>query len=200
MTPSAYKPKSVTEFIGGARRRAEQIQRIVEASKPGGDPIKILLLGNPGIGKTELANFFLTLLGCDKWHTTQVNGTQVKMELVEEIARSLQYKEMFGQYRVIRIEEVDKVPVVAQVRLLTLLDDMPPQTAMIATSNCRIEDLEERFQSRFIVMDVTPPSQDEIEALLTSLKVVPHTARQIATFACGNVRQALLDATSAMFA
>jgi len=44
------------------------------------------------------------------------NGTQLKIEAVEEVAKTLHYRELFGQYRVVRIDEVDKVPNVAQVR------------------------------------------------------------------------------------
>jgi len=198
--PSSYKPKTPDDFIGPARPVAVSLDRLLASVLPQGTPLKVLILGKPGIGKTELANYFMRRVNCDRWHTTLLNGTQVRIELVEELAASLHYRELFGQYRLIRIEEVDKVPVVAQVRLLTLLDELPNQTAVVCTSNCSINDLEERFQSRFVVFDLTPPSADEIELLLRKLspELVEHVIRQIATFACGNVRQALLDADNAL--
>jgi len=198
--PSSYKPKTPDDFIGPARPVAVSLDRLLASVLPQGTPLKVLILGKPGIGKTELANYFMRRVNCDRWHTTLLNGTQVRIELVEELAASLHYRELFGQYRLIRIEEVDKVPVVAQVRLLTLLDELPNQTAVVCTSNCSINDLEERFQSRFVVFDLTPPSADEIELLLRKLspELAEHVIRQIATFACGNVRQALLDADNAL--
>jgi replication-associated recombination protein RarA len=200
MLPSAYKPKTPADFIGPAQKVADLINKLLAATLSVGSPLKLLLLGCPGIGKTELANYFMARLCCDRWHTTVLNGTQVKIEAVEELAASLRYKELFGQYRLIRIEEVDKVPVVAQVRLLTLLDDLPNHAAVLCTSNCTVNDLEERFQSRFLLFDLAPPTGEQIEELLKKL-AAPLSAlviKQIATFACGNVRQALLDADSAL--
>lgn len=45
-----------------------------------------------------------------------------------------------------------------------------------------------------------PPTADEIEVLLRKLStdLPEHVIRQTATFACGNVRQALLDADNAL--
>jgi DNA polymerase III delta prime subunit len=198
---SAYKPKSPADFIGSARSISLKLEKLVQSALPDGDPLKILLLGKPGIGKTALANWLMNRLGCDRWHTTVLNGTQVKIELVEEIARTLQFKELFGQYRILRIEEVDKVPTVAQVRFLTLLDDLPSRTAVICTSNCDLKDLEERFQSRFLVFNVSPPTDAEIRTLLQKLSaggLTESVISKIAAFACGNVRQALLDADAAL--
>jgi replication-associated recombination protein RarA len=200
MLPSQFRPQSAEDFIGPARAHARTLEKLVAASLPTGSPLKVIILGPPGTGKTELGHHLVRLLGCTKWHIHQFNGTQMKIEQVEEIARSLQYREMFGQYRILRIEEVDKVPAVAQVRLLTLLDELPSHTAVVATSNCTPDDLEERFDTRFIPLTMTPPKQSEIEDLLRRWSLPDGSVKQIATFACGNVRQALLDATLALAA
>ena len=200
MLPSSYKPTTPEDFIGPAQEVAHLINKLLATALPAGAPIKLLLLGRPGIGKSELANFFMVRMDCDRWHASVLNGTQVKIEAVEELAASMRYRELFGQYRLIRIEEVDKVPVVAQVRLLTLLDELPNHTAVLCTSNCTVNDLEERFQSRFLLFDLAPPTGEQIEELLHKLaaQLPLPVIKQIATFACGNVRQALLDADSAL--
>ena len=71
---------------------------------------------------------------------------------------------------------------------------------MLCTSNCGVNDLEERFQSRFLLFDLAPPTGEEIEELLKILAapLAAPVIKQIATFACGNVRKALLDADSAL--
>ena len=200
MLPSTFKPKAPAEFIGHAGDVAAQLDRLLAEAIPTGTPLKILLLGKPGIGKTELAEYVMRRLKADRWHTTLLNGTQVGIEQIEEIARSLHYKELFASYRVIRFEEVDKLSRVAQVRALTMFDELPRYTAVLCTSNCKLEDLEERFQSRFICFVVKSPTADAIETLI--LRLAPQlpvpTARQIATFACGNVRLALLEADTAL--
>jgi hypothetical protein len=126
----------------------------------------------------------------------------VRIEEVEELSARRHYRDLFGEYRVLRIEEVDKVPHVAQVSLLTLLDDLPSHNAMVCTSNCKLNELEVRFQRRFTVIELAPPSAEDICQLLSTRwpALRSDTARQIATFACGNVGQALRDADAALAA
>ena len=59
MLPSAYKPKTPDDFIGPAQKVAEMINKLLSTALPAGSPLKLLLLGRPGIGKTELANYFM---------------------------------------------------------------------------------------------------------------------------------------------
>lgn len=99
----------------------------------------------------------------------------------------------------LQIEEFDKVPSVAQVAVLTLLDDLPDHTCCIATSNHAVSEFEERIQSRFMVCEVAPPTASEILTMLRLRwpSVPKHRLVQIAEFSCGNVRQALTDMDNA---
>src|SRR4030095_5456438 len=166
----------------------------------GDNPIKVLLNGQPGTGKSSLALYLADKLGCNQWTMTKLNGTQVKIEAIEEMARSLHYRDLFAGHRLIWIEEADKIPHVAQVRFLTLLDELPAKCAVICTSNASLDEFEKRFQSRFMAMQVDGPNGDEMLAFLKSFfrpdQLTKHTLTKLtetAVFACGNVRQALLD-------
>lgn len=202
MMPSTYRPKAPSDFIGTAHKQAHWIDRIVKASAPLGHPIRLLMLGQAGVGKSELSNYFCSKLGADRWHVHKYNGTQLRIEVVDELARSFHYKDMFGAYRILSIEEVDKVPVLAQVRLLTLLDDLPQHTAVVCTSNCKLAELEERFQSRFTLLLVKGPDSDELASFLRlHWPAISGTDLSgILLGACGNVRQALKDADLALIA
>jgi DNA polymerase III delta prime subunit len=162
-------------------------------------PLRILFNGEPGIGKSTLAKYLIKLLDCDpKWSVKKYNGTSVKIETVEEIAVDLHYKDIFGAWRLIWIEEADMIPAVAQVRFLTLLDDLTYGCAVVCTSNCKLADFKKRFQTRFRVFEIEPPKPEEIQGLLKRFLNDPRAIINIATFACGNVRQALLDAESVL--
>ena len=198
--PSLYVPQSPEDFIGDAAKYARLLNRVVTDAKAAGNaPIKVLFNGEPGIGKSALARYFIQLLGANpKWSVTKLNGTQVKIEKVEEIAQALWYREMFGSYRVVWIEEADAIPTVAQVRLLTMVDDLPSGCAVICTSNCVAADFVKRFQTRFKVYEVDAPSAADIHVLLGKFLTNKQTITQIAEFSCGNVRAALLDAETAL--
>lgn len=204
-----FIPTGADDFIGdniitrsdqsvriGARAIALHLDKAVrQARRSGNTPIKVLFNGPPGLGKSGLMKYAQHLTGCNKWSTTKLNGTAVKVERVEEIERSFQYRTLFGDWRMLWIDEADEIPRVAQVRLLTLLDDLPPGVFVGCTSNCALKDFENRFQTRFQVFELAPPPADVIEKFL--LRLAPDLgrgAKTIAQMACGNVRQALLDA------
>ena len=194
--PSSFVPNSPEEFIGQAAQAARMLHRIVgDARSASNAPVRLLFNGPPGIGKSALSAYAIRLLGSHpKWSVSKYNGASVKIDVVEEMARALQLRDMFG-YRVLWVDEADSIPKVAQVRFLTLLDDLPQNAAVIATSNCQLQDFEERFQTRFKTFQLEPPSQAEITHLLKKfIPQYPHEINRIATFCCGNVRAALIDA------
>lgn len=199
ISPTKYKPMSPDEFVGETAHYARILANTVSDSRENGfESIKFLLNGPPGCGKTALVHYLQSLLGADEFDTRKFNGTEVKLETVNDMSQAMHYAAMNGDYRLFWIDEADKITPVAQVRFLTMLDDLPDGVAIACTSNCKVEEFEARFQSRFQVFELTPPSAEEIETLLARWPLPPETVRDIAKGARGNVRQALLDARTAL--
>jgi len=204
----SFIPRKLDDFIGrqiierqngetwvGARLIAELLSQGVQlANANQRSPLKYLFNGRPGLGKSALVAYLQQLLGCNKWSTIKLNGTQCKVETIEEIARQLACTCLFGDWRMLWIDEADAIPPVAQVRFLTLLDDLSSGVAIACTSNCRLRDFEERFQTRFQAFEIAPPTTVEIVSLLQRYLPDEPEVVNAATFADGNVRQALLDA------
>jgi DNA polymerase III delta prime subunit len=205
----SWTPTDADHLIGPARRGAMLLEQMAEdAHAMGNPPIKVLINGNPGMAKSALARYFRKLLKCDKWSVSTYSGTQVKVETIEQIAQGLRLTSLFPGYRFICIEEADKIPAVAQVRTLLLLDQLPAQTAVVCTSNCQLKDFENRFQTRFTPIELSgtdrngqaipQASTEEIIAYLDQFPIDEADARHIATFCCGNIRSALLDVQQAL--
>lgn len=198
MNPINYKPGRPEEFIGPAKDLALVLNQIAKRAVRSGEAVKLLIRGGPGIGKSALLDPFLEDLGATKWSVTKLNGTQLKVETIDEWARGLCFRELLGAFRVLRIEEVDKASPAAQVRMLTVLDDLRDHAAIVCTSNKEVKDFEPRFQSRFQVFSLQPPAAEEIKWLLRKFGVRKDDINRIAQFCCGNVRLALFDAQSAL--
>ena len=194
--PSLYNPSSPEEIIGSAGQIAAELQRAVkDAIDNGNAPIKVIFAGDPGVGKSTLANLLIKALGVtSKWAIKRYSGADVSVETVREIAQDLHYKDLFGAYRIIWIEEADAMSDAAKTRFLLVLDDLPPSVAIICTTNSDSDALKKRFETRFKFYEVAAPEPHEIQSLLIRFGVSKRDAVQIATFACGNVRAALLDA------
>lgn len=204
----SFIPRTLDDFVGrqmierqsgdtwiGARLIAELLAQSVQlANLNQRSPLKYLLNGRPGLGKSALVAYLQQLLDCNKWNTIKLNGTECKLEMIHEIAQQLACTSLFGDWRMLWIDEADAIPPVAQVRFLTLLDDLPRGVAVACTSNCKLRDFEERFQTRFQAFEIAPPTTEEIVSLLRRYLPDEPEIINAATFADGNVRQALLDA------
>ena len=67
------------------------------------------------------------------------------------------------------------------------LDDLPPRTAVIATSNRDMRALSDRFDTRFAPIEIKSPTDTEIADFLVKQWRVPRKAADfIAIGACGN--------------
>ena len=196
MNPLDFKPTRAGHFIGPARDMSAVLDRIVARSTPKGTPIKLMLQGDPGIGKSALVDYLLPQLGADQWSVTKYNGTQLTIDRLEDWASRLCYRELSGGYKVLRVEELDKASAAAQVRMLTVMDDLPDHVAIIGTSNKQVKDMDPRFQSRFQVFQLKGPTQDELTKFLQQWPLDASAIARIAFAACGNVRLALFDAQS----
>lgn len=133
MLPSQYKPNQPSDFIGQTRQVAELLERQVKICQTNGNaPIKIMLLGKPGIGKSAIAKWLIhTVLEATQWSIDKFNGTDVNIEVAKTLANSYRQTSLIPGYRVTQIEEVDKMSPAAQVRFLTFLDDLPASSAVV---------------------------------------------------------------------
>jgi len=189
------------KLIGPAGKAVTLLEKAVARSEANDrTPLLFIISGPPGIGKSSAARYLVEqLLKVNKFEVAKYSGTQVRIDTVEELARSLCLKSLFSPWRALWIDEVDHMPRVAQVRFLTLLDDIfegLKGVAVVVTCNSDVSQLEERFNSRFTPIPLQAPKPEEIGELLQSMELPQAAASMIAMSCCGNVRMAIKDANS----
>ena len=194
-SPLAWRPSCPEDIVGPARQIASKlIQKVSKAKNDGREPIKILIYGPPGVGKTTIAELLAAELTASPWSIEDANGKLVTIETVKSWMRELAFGNLFSDWSVKIVNELDRSSRDAQDLMLTYLDKLPPGRAFIGTSNLDLGQLTERFQTRFQAIKLEAPASEEIRGFLMQHWEVPESVASMISVGCGgNVRAALAD-------
>ncbi|MBN8459407.1 MAG: AAA family ATPase [Verrucomicrobia bacterium] len=127
--PTCFVPSCPADFVGQAGKVAEVLLRKAERLRMHPDqPLRLLVSGAPGIGKTSLVNLIARTLASHPAAIEEVSGLEVRLDLAREWTRSLAHSTLFGPWSVKVVNELDRCSKDAQDMLLTYLDRRKPAT------------------------------------------------------------------------
>lgn len=170
-TPALIGP--VAAVLAAARNLASQRDRVA-----------ILLDGDPGIGKTAALDQLAHEIAGNAFSIEHVNGQSLSVDLVRQWRERSHYGNLFSEWTVKRVDEIDSASSSAIAELLTFLDYLPSRIAILSTTNeyakLRAQS-KGRLETRFHRLQVEAPSLEETVAhLVKAYKVPKAIAQQIA--------------------
>lgn len=209
MTPSTFKPQSVEDFLGDAGKIARLLSnKIAKVKEEPNARLKLLLLGTPGSGKSELAMFLARQLVTHSISIQKLNGQSFSVDWVRECYSNRMYRPFDNGWSVQIVNEIDAASPEALAQALEYWDDLPPHFCFIATSNSELaksdmtkEELKKaiplRVHSRFIPYKFGPVRPDEIAMFLFQRWQIPFAdGLRLAQQNGGDVRATFNDSES----
>ena len=128
-----YRPKDLNEYVFSSDEQKEKIQSFVKQ----GDIPNLLFSGVQGTGKTSLAKCLINELNVDPMDLKVINTSALREHLstvTDEIIPFCRPLPM-GEYRVVLLEEFDRMSFAAQQALRNIIEEYKDRVRFIATCN-----------------------------------------------------------------
>lgn len=154
MWSEKYQPRSLDECI--LEGFPAHVQNTLRSLDRANKVPNILLYGIAGTGKSTIARILAEKEG---YHVIWKNGSLLNKEAVRDLLPTLTNRSLYGDRRLIFIDEADGMTPAAQLALRSLIDPRY-EASWLLTCNFR-KNLIEPIQSRFMQIECSLPSANE---------------------------------------
>lgn len=172
MWSEKYQPKSLDECI--LEGFPAHVQNTLNSLDRANIVPNILLYGIAGTGKSTIARI---LAEKEAYHLTWMNGSLLNKDNVKELIPTLTNRSLYGERRLIFIDEADGLTHAAQLALRSLIDPRY-EASWLLTCNYRKKVIEP-IQSRFMQIECSLPGSNErskhILGIVRRLQQILHT-------------------------
>lgn len=164
-----FRPTTLAEMLLTDPQRRE-FQAIIDSkSLP-----NLLLTGTRGTGKSTLSTVLVKAMGVHDMDVMYLNCSDDKIEAIRDRVKSFAFTMPMGNFKVVRLEEMDNLSLDAQKLLRGLIEDVSDSCRFIGTGNY-LNKILPAVQDRFEMHDFKGPTRDEIAGklvdILTAVKV-----------------------------
>ena len=129
-----YRPKQWAELIGHEKALA----KLALLRKRGLGGRKLMIVGNPGTGKTTMARLIAAELSTEKVGDMEIDAKDLDVPAMKEIERGWQYLGWGKPGRVTIINEAHGLRPSVVTHLLTVMERMPRHVTLIYTTSSEL--------------------------------------------------------------
>lgn len=166
-----YRPRTLDEFFGNESIK-ESLKSVLSREDK---PRTILFSGPSGCGKTTLARIIATMLNCSDMDLVEHNISDMRgIDTAREIITSCQFEPLYGDVRVIILDEVHSSTKDFQNAMLKILEE-PPKGVYFILCTTEPDKLLKTIKTRSTSYNVSPLKKHDminlVEWVLTSEKL-----------------------------
>lgn len=155
--PELYRPKSIKDVIFSSQTEREMFERYVAKRQIP----NMLLVGAPGTGKTSVSQALIRDLNLDPSDVLKVDCSKDQIDMIREKVSSFAYTMPMGDFKVVRLEEMDYLSQPAQALLRTLIEEVESSCRFIGTANYANKILPPVYE-RLPAITFNAPNKDEV--------------------------------------
>jgi len=157
-----YRPNSLEEFFGNEAIK-ESLKSVLARED---HPKTFLLTGPSGCGKTTLARIIATMLGCSDMDLAQHNISDMRgIDTAREIISSCQFEPLYGEVRVIILNEIHQSTKDFQNAMLEILEE-PPKSVYFILCTTEPEKLLKTIKTRATTYNVSTLRKHDMISLI----------------------------------
>ena len=152
-----YRPRTWAEYVG----HEKALVKLALLRKRGLGGRKLMIVGNPGTGKTTMARLIAAELSTEKIEEMEIDAKDLDVTAMKEIERGWQYLGWGKRGRVTIINEVHGLRPSVVTHLLTVMERIPRHVTVIFTTSseltCKLGETEqeqEMFLSRCNILNL----------------------------------------------
>jgi len=158
----SYRPVSLDEFFGNLPLKKTIISVMDKVDKPH----TYLLTGPSGCGKTTLSRIMANMLNCKDSDLVEYNISEMRgIDAAREIISSCKFVPMYGDVKVIILNECQKATNEFQNSMLEILEE-PPETVFFILCTTEPEKLLKTIRNRCTTFHVSPLAKHDMIGLV----------------------------------
>lgn len=167
----SYRPQTLDEFFGNEALKDSLRSILAREDRPQ----TILFSGPSGCGKTTLARIVANILDCSNMDLVEYNISNMRgIDTAREIITACQYEPLYGNIKVIILNECHKATNEFQNAMLEILEE-PPKSVLFLLCTTEPEKLIKTIKTRATTFNVSPLRKHDmiklINWVLTSEKI-----------------------------
>lgn len=160
-----YNPTTIDQLVG--RSQKEVAKALLESIESGDIVQKVLFCGTSGVGKTSISRMYANALTGDSHAILHINCKENSSVnyIRDEILPQMMLNPIFGDYRILFLDEIHGLSGDAQDALLNRLENLPSHVVILAATTDP-QKLKSALASRLNVKHLSIPSRKEISEFL----------------------------------